>query len=99
MPARTLAVLLATLLLACGGGEDTATGADTAGDTATSSVTAEDCTAEQVFANACTGCGPTDACTGYEAMCLETCAEEQDGQTCADGGFCMSGVCLPVICG
>jgi hypothetical protein len=40
MPARTLAVLLATLLLACGGGEDTATGADTAGDTATSSVVA-----------------------------------------------------------
>ena len=95
MLARTIALALATLLLGCGSGDDTASGADTA----TSGVSPEDCTPEQVYANACTGCGPTDACTGYEAMCLATCTAEQDGQTCADGGFCVSGTCLPVVCG
>ena len=91
-------MLLSLFLIACGGvdaARDTSGGADTS----TSEVTAEDCTSEEVFANACTACGPTDACTAYAAMCLTTCPAEQEGQTCADGGFCQSGVCLPVICG
>jgi hypothetical protein len=102
MNPNLLPMCLAALLLACGGDPaDSATHVDTTtgSDTSTSGVTPEDCTSEQVYVNACTGCGPTDGCTGFEAMCLATCPAEQEGQTCADGGFCTSGVCLSVVCG
>jgi hypothetical protein len=100
----TFSLLLA--LAACGGSSsttDTATSDTSITDTATSdsgsSLTAEDCTSDQVFANVCTSCGPTDACTERQDLCLATCTPEQQWQACADGGTCMDGVCYPAICG
>ena len=99
----TTALFFLALAACSGAGTADTSSVDTSStDTSTTDsggLTAEDCTSDQVFANACTSCGPTDACTERQDLCLATCTPEQQWQGCADGGTCMDGVCYPAICG